>query len=207
MLSYTMLLTQAVENPSYVWKSIYGTRKLLEDGIGWRVGSGTQISIWRDEWLPWWAVFLLLRKLQPFGVFPYPEELMSIRLFGGVRILCPERVSNSNQWPDYSGRHTREQRNLQKNLWQLQIPPKIKIANWGILDNYVLTAYILDKKGWWPPRYVLDVAVSLKYWCMSSQGVALQSYSDHSLGNLACSKQAGHGRQATNSSRYQNHSG
>ncbi|TYH58483.1 hypothetical protein ES332_D08G157000v1 [Gossypium tomentosum] len=38
--------------PSYVWKSIYGTRKLLEDGIGWRVGSGTQISIWRDEWLP-----------------------------------------------------------------------------------------------------------------------------------------------------------
>lgn len=28
---------------------------LLEDGVGWRVGSGQDISIWMDRWFPKWA--------------------------------------------------------------------------------------------------------------------------------------------------------
>ncbi|KAL1127275.1 hypothetical protein V6Z11_A13G167900 [Gossypium hirsutum] len=42
-------------NPSYVWRGIFATRKVLEDGAGWRVGLGINISIWRDSWLSIWV--------------------------------------------------------------------------------------------------------------------------------------------------------
>ncbi|KAK9033454.1 hypothetical protein V6N11_018487 [Hibiscus sabdariffa] len=37
--------------PSYSWKSIWCARGLLEQGIGWRVGSGHSINIWNDAWI------------------------------------------------------------------------------------------------------------------------------------------------------------
>lgn len=39
-------------NPFYAWRSIHGTIPLLNEGSHWRVGSGTEISIWRDKWIP-----------------------------------------------------------------------------------------------------------------------------------------------------------
>ncbi|KAH1092318.1 hypothetical protein J1N35_019575 [Gossypium stocksii] len=42
-------------DPSYVWRSIFAARKLMEDGVGWSVGFAMNISIWRDSWLPSWV--------------------------------------------------------------------------------------------------------------------------------------------------------
>lgn len=39
-------------NPSYVWRSLLWSRDLIEKGLCWRVGNGTQISVLRDKWLP-----------------------------------------------------------------------------------------------------------------------------------------------------------
>lgn len=39
-------------NPSYSWRSIRGARKIVEEGILWRVGNGNQISLWKDRWIP-----------------------------------------------------------------------------------------------------------------------------------------------------------
>ncbi|KAL4361294.1 hypothetical protein GQ457_04G002860 [Hibiscus cannabinus] len=39
-------------SPSYTWRSIYSARGLLEQGIGWRVGTGLNISVWNDAWIP-----------------------------------------------------------------------------------------------------------------------------------------------------------
>ncbi|KAL4309243.1 hypothetical protein GQ457_01G013830 [Hibiscus cannabinus] len=39
-------------SPSYTWRSIYCSRGLLEQGLGWRVGTGSAISVWNDTWLP-----------------------------------------------------------------------------------------------------------------------------------------------------------
>ncbi|KAA3473127.1 reverse transcriptase [Gossypium australe] len=33
-------------------RSILGTRHILVEGLGWRVGNGEEISIWNDAWLP-----------------------------------------------------------------------------------------------------------------------------------------------------------
>jgi ribonuclease HI len=38
--------------PSFAWRSIYGARDLLENGIIWRVGNGQTIKIWGDRWIP-----------------------------------------------------------------------------------------------------------------------------------------------------------
>jgi hypothetical protein len=38
--------------PSYAWRSIWNSNKLLKEGLIWRVGDGTNICIWDDPWLP-----------------------------------------------------------------------------------------------------------------------------------------------------------
>ena len=38
--------------PSFAWRSIYGVRDLLENGLIWRVGNGKMIKIWGDCWIP-----------------------------------------------------------------------------------------------------------------------------------------------------------
>ncbi|KAG8480190.1 hypothetical protein CXB51_024907 [Gossypium anomalum] len=37
---------------SYTWRSIWGARCLLKEGIGWRIGNGQSVNIWNDAWLP-----------------------------------------------------------------------------------------------------------------------------------------------------------
>ncbi|KAL4281751.1 hypothetical protein GQ457_03G032150 [Hibiscus cannabinus] len=36
---------------SYTWKSIWCSRGLLEQGLGWRIGNGSSINIWQDAWI------------------------------------------------------------------------------------------------------------------------------------------------------------
>jgi hypothetical protein len=38
-------------SPSYVWRSIWTAKKLLEEGLVWRVGDGRSIKIWEDKWV------------------------------------------------------------------------------------------------------------------------------------------------------------
>lgn len=38
--------------PSYTWRSVWATKKMLMEGIGWRIRSSTSISIFDDAWLP-----------------------------------------------------------------------------------------------------------------------------------------------------------
>ncbi|KAK5845334.1 hypothetical protein PVK06_001506 [Gossypium arboreum] len=37
--------------PSYTWRSIWGARQLLEEGMGWQIGNGESVNIWNDSWL------------------------------------------------------------------------------------------------------------------------------------------------------------
>jgi hypothetical protein len=38
------------KRPSYIWRSIWNARQLLNVGMAWRVGDGSKISIWKDKW-------------------------------------------------------------------------------------------------------------------------------------------------------------
>jgi hypothetical protein len=37
--------------PSYAWRSIWTTKKLLSEGMMWQFGNGKSISIWQDRWI------------------------------------------------------------------------------------------------------------------------------------------------------------
>jgi hypothetical protein len=38
--------------PSYVWRSIFSARTVIEKGSRWIIGNGQQVRIWKDNWLP-----------------------------------------------------------------------------------------------------------------------------------------------------------
>jgi ribonuclease HI len=38
--------------PSFAWRSIWNAKKLLQQGLIWRVGDGSSIHIWHDRWIP-----------------------------------------------------------------------------------------------------------------------------------------------------------
>ncbi|KAA3465120.1 reverse transcriptase [Gossypium australe] len=37
---------------SLTWKSVWAAKGLLQDGLGWRIGRGDQVSVWNDRWIP-----------------------------------------------------------------------------------------------------------------------------------------------------------
>lgn len=39
-------------DPSFVWRSIWGAKSLLLEGLKWRVGNGASILVWESSWLP-----------------------------------------------------------------------------------------------------------------------------------------------------------
>ena len=48
----SILEAQLSSTSSYAWKSIMSARDLIKKGSIWRVGSGSNIRIWEDRWLP-----------------------------------------------------------------------------------------------------------------------------------------------------------
>lgn len=38
--------------PSFAWRSIWNSKHVLQEGLLWRIGDGTQVKIWRDRWIP-----------------------------------------------------------------------------------------------------------------------------------------------------------
>lgn len=38
-------------NPSYVWRSIWGAKRVVSEGYKWSIGSGTDICVWDQRWL------------------------------------------------------------------------------------------------------------------------------------------------------------
>jgi hypothetical protein len=40
------------KRPSYIWRSIWNAKPLIQEGMVWRVGNGRNIKIWGDKWLP-----------------------------------------------------------------------------------------------------------------------------------------------------------
>jgi hypothetical protein len=37
--------------PSYIWRSLWAAKPLLQEGLIWKVGDGTKINIWGDRWI------------------------------------------------------------------------------------------------------------------------------------------------------------
>ena len=48
----TFLQAKLGTRPSYMWRSIWEGKKILQMGRRWRVGNEDQIRVWHDPWVP-----------------------------------------------------------------------------------------------------------------------------------------------------------
>lgn len=48
----SFLASSLWKRPSYSWRSIWASKKLLQAGMMWRVGDRKSIKIWKDRWIP-----------------------------------------------------------------------------------------------------------------------------------------------------------
>lgn len=39
-------------SPSYTWRSIWGAKSLLVEGLAWRIGNGSMVDVFNDKWIP-----------------------------------------------------------------------------------------------------------------------------------------------------------
>lgn len=106
---------------SFTWKSILEPRHILSKGCSWRVGNGTSISIWADNWLnhathrrimipkPTEAHLQLVSDLIDFDQRKWNRQLIwdnfivvDIPHILGVP-LCSRTINDTLMWP-----HTRD---------------------------------------------------------------------------------------------------
>lgn len=70
--SSPFLQTEGPQNASHGWRGVIAGREILRKGIGWIVGSGTQIKVWDDPWLS------TTTPLSPMG--PPTQENQTLRV-------------------------------------------------------------------------------------------------------------------------------
>lgn len=63
-------------NPSFTWRSIFRARDLLAEGLVWLVGSGQDIRIWKDKWLPTPTTFALMSPVNTLPEFASVANLI-----------------------------------------------------------------------------------------------------------------------------------
>jgi hypothetical protein len=47
-----LLDTAFIQNSSPSWQGVMHGLELLKEGAIWRIGNGSEVKIWRDNWLP-----------------------------------------------------------------------------------------------------------------------------------------------------------
>ena len=64
-------------NPSYAWRSIYSSIKVIKKGTRWRVRNGKMIHIWEDRWMPTPSTYKVISPLlHHFDDFPMVSALI-----------------------------------------------------------------------------------------------------------------------------------
>ena len=54
-------------SPSYSWRSIHDSLRVIQEGTRWRVGNGKLIHIWDDKWLPTPSTYKVIPPPPPPG--------------------------------------------------------------------------------------------------------------------------------------------
>ncbi|KAL4302393.1 hypothetical protein GQ457_10G012400 [Hibiscus cannabinus] len=116
-------------NPSLVWRSIWCAKGLLQSGLKWRIGSGFNVSIWSDYWLPT-PIQPLISSPQINGL-NLVSDLIDPEARIGYRHLLGSGDANATEV------------SLNKALWSLKCPSKIHILVWRCMHNYVHTFHKL----------------------------------------------------------------
>jgi hypothetical protein len=62
----SFLEAQLGNQPSFAWRSIWGSGDLLKEGLMWHIGNGNREKIWMDKWVPLKHTFMI--QSRPNGI-------------------------------------------------------------------------------------------------------------------------------------------
>ncbi|MBA0776681.1 hypothetical protein Gotri_011646 [Gossypium trilobum] len=166
--------------PSFTWRSVWSTKKLLKEGMARRVGKGDQILIWTDAWIPGLEEYkiretvrnnsyekvadlidpnLIIWKEDVITSLFSREETNAILSTSLAKYPQEDfRIWNREQTGEYTVRSgyrgfTKEISKpnttttniidintfFHEELWQTDLPGKIKITNWRVYNGYIPT--------------------------------------------------------------------
>ena len=62
--------------PSFSWRSIRGSYKVVSDGLIWQIGLGSNVRIWGDKWLNNPSTYMVQSPPMVLDVVAKVEELI-----------------------------------------------------------------------------------------------------------------------------------
>ncbi|XP_042973065.1 uncharacterized mitochondrial protein AtMg00310-like [Carya illinoinensis] len=130
--------------PSFAWRGVCAGLEILREGLVWRVGSGHNINIWKDWWIPLfhqkelslldqWAELLTAQEYEAIKAIP-----ISV---GGKEDRMVWHFTTNGQYSVKSGYHVHRQmevdfqgessrktqvKHVWKSIWKLKTSPSIK---------------------------------------------------------------------------------
>jgi hypothetical protein len=68
----SILTAVCPKSGSYTWKSILHGRDLLREGLVWRIGNGSAVKVWEDNWIPRTGL------MRPYGQISGSESVSKV---------------------------------------------------------------------------------------------------------------------------------
>ncbi|KAK9734043.1 hypothetical protein RND81_04G110900 [Saponaria officinalis] len=123
--------------PSFSWKSLWGCKSLLLEGIKWRVGNGRKIRVWDDAWLPGPSSSLVLTAHPNSNMDMHVSELIC-----GVPLVWNEDLFTSTFDSDDADRI--------RKIYISHCEPKDELYSWPNKHGSFTTwsAYLLVWANW-----------------------------------------------------------
>uniref|UniRef100_A0A2N9F767 RNase H type-1 domain-containing protein n=1 Tax=Fagus sylvatica TaxID=28930 RepID=A0A2N9F767_FAGSY len=154
--SGTIMEAQQTTRGSYAWKSILGARDLIKNGTIWRVGDGSHINIWTDNWLPGDCRHKVISPHPNGTTIAKVSDLIqdsprtqdgrySVR--SGYRLLMDESLKD-----DPSCSNSSQLTKIWNSIWSLQVPSKVRHFLWHSCHDSLPTKENLHR------RHILDDA-------------------------------------------------
>ncbi|CAI8583485.1 unnamed protein product [Vicia faba] len=50
--NYNILEAKVGYAPNYAWRSVFAAKELVMEGSRWRIGDGSKVYVWKDNWIP-----------------------------------------------------------------------------------------------------------------------------------------------------------
>ncbi|KAK0575862.1 hypothetical protein LWI29_008303 [Acer saccharum] len=168
---------------SYIWRSLIWGRNLLAKGLRWRIGDGSFIRVFKDQWIPRPTTFRpispdpgvdlrvadLIDRVQMGWNFtklnqyllPIDRSVIAsipVSRLGGKDFLA-WHYDNKGRYTVRSGYRLAIQEKIQESssnsassrkwwtaLWNLHIPPKVRIFIWRVCLNAISSRVNLFKR-------------------------------------------------------------
>ncbi|KAL6194442.1 hypothetical protein ACLB2K_035526 [Fragaria x ananassa] len=83
----SILLAKANSGASYAWRSLVKGKELLSKGIRYQIGSGSDVSVWQDPWIP-----------RPYTFRPYSGMMEGLEKLKVADLIDPDNREWMRDW-------------------------------------------------------------------------------------------------------------